>query len=171
MFTIKRSRAACAVLVIVVGMGTFAAVMPIVSWAQGRSRIAPPLCDLRKFYLTQTEHSGNEALTACTQGYHMASLWEIFNPSSLKYDTALGFTEADSGYGLPLVSGWIRTGQFSSESDNCSAWTTDSATQSGRVIRPEDANNWENTPAQVTAPWESGRRTCDTRRKVWCVQD
>jgi hypothetical protein len=27
----------------------------------------------------------------CAVGYHMASLWEIHEPSNLRYDTALGF--------------------------------------------------------------------------------
>jgi hypothetical protein len=29
----------------------------------------------RKYYLTNSAHDGNEVLTACAAGYHMASLW------------------------------------------------------------------------------------------------
>ena len=46
----------------------------------------------RKFYLTQALHNGAQALSACAQGYHMASLWEIHDTSNLRYDTDLGLT-------------------------------------------------------------------------------
>ena len=68
----------------------------------------------REFYLTKTSFDGAHALTACASGFHMASLWEIFNVSVLEYDTSLGFTSADSGFGPPTVqNGWIRTGYIS----------------------------------------------------------
>jgi len=59
----------------------------------------------RKYYLTQTFHDGNEVLTACAVGYHMASLWEIQDPTSLRYDNILGFNRADSGSGPPSPTG------------------------------------------------------------------
>ena len=40
----------------------------------------------------------------------MASLGEIHDTSNLRYDTDLGLTLADSGFGPPIVFGWIRTG-------------------------------------------------------------
>jgi len=43
----------------------------------------------RKFYLTQGIFTGNQALSACVKGYHMASLWEIFGVSALTYNTKL----------------------------------------------------------------------------------
>src|SRR5260370_30729741 len=65
----------------------------------------------RKFYRTQTTFDGAHALTACVLGFHMASLWEIFNVSVLEYDTSLGATMDDSGSAPPAdVLGWIRTG-------------------------------------------------------------
>ena len=83
----------------------------------------------RKFYLTRTEHDGAHALTACAGGYHMASLWEIFDTSNLRYDTELGFTRDDSGFGPPIAQGWIRTGYIASGFGppgliNCKAWTS-----------------------------------------------
>jgi hypothetical protein len=59
---------------------------------------------LRKFYLTRTTHTGAEALSACAGGYYMASMWEIHDPSNLRYDTELGFTRGDSGFGPPSQS-------------------------------------------------------------------
>ena len=55
----------------------------------------------RSFYLTKTTHTGAQALAACAEGYHMASLWEILNPSNLRYDTELGVVVGDSGFGPP----------------------------------------------------------------------
>jgi len=49
------------------------------------------------FYLTTTTHDGDSALTACGPGFHMASLWEIHDPSDVEYDTTRGLTSADSG--------------------------------------------------------------------------
>jgi hypothetical protein len=61
-------------------------------------------------------------------GYHTASIWEVLDPSNLRYDTTQGFMEADSGSGPPTASGWIRTGRppLGSEfspAPNCFAWT------------------------------------------------
>jgi hypothetical protein len=74
----------------------------------------------RKFYLAQGGFTGSQALTACAVGYHMASLWEIFEVSTPRYDTTLGATTDDSGFGPPKFSGvdnlqfvgagYIRTG-------------------------------------------------------------
>ena len=44
----------------------------------------------REFYLTQLRHLAGEATTACA-GFHMASMWEILDPSNLRYNTNLGF--------------------------------------------------------------------------------
>ena len=68
----------------------------------------------KKFYLTQSGANGSQALTACDGGYHMASIWEILDPSNLKYDTNRGRTLGDSGSGPPSLGagvGWIRTGE------------------------------------------------------------
>src|SRR5262245_7913813 len=45
-----------------------------------------------RFYLSTDTFDGAHALAACSQGFHMASLWEIFDPTNLKYDTTLGQT-------------------------------------------------------------------------------
>jgi len=58
----------------------------------------------RKFYLTRGVFSGADALKACAKGYHMASLWEIFDVSTLRYNDKLGATSDDSGSGRPLRS-------------------------------------------------------------------
>ena len=65
----------------------------------------------RKYYLAPVGVGGNGALTACATGYHMASLWEIIDPSKLEYTTDLGDARTDSGSGpATFVGGWVRTG-------------------------------------------------------------
>ncbi len=135
----------------------------------------------RAFYLTPNPYPGKAALTACAAGFHMASLWEIFDPSSLTYDTALGFTVDDSGSGPPSgVGGWIRTGFYSSSSQtpgqaNCSLWT--SVEGSGTVVwlagvwlfpagAPEASNY-----IFMTLPWIAVAGSCTAGSRVWCVTD
>ena len=45
----------------------------------------------RSFYLTMTGHDGNDVLTACAAGYHMASMWEIVDPLEPELQHRIGF--------------------------------------------------------------------------------
>jgi hypothetical protein len=133
----------------------------------------------RMFYLTKNEYTGSQAaLTTCAAGYHMASLWEIFDPTNLRYNTDLGFNWtdrsliSDMGFGPPSgLPGWIRTGQpsLSSFFNNCNAWTTDSG--NGTVILlNSDWGGKSGVPVTV-APWVSLVAGCSIPVRVWCVQD
>lgn len=129
----------------------------------------------RKFYLTQTFHKGGEPLFACADGYHMASLWEIFDTSNLRYNTELGQTTDDSGSGPPRVPffGWIRTGAESNGSNepgtgNCNAWTTSDSGFIGTVVAL--SSGWNDAPLLIS-PWNTGTHSCFASSRVWCVQD
>jgi hypothetical protein len=129
----------------------------------------------KKYYLTIDTFQGNEALTACDAKFHMASFWEIRDPTNLKYDTARGFTRTDSGFGPPTISsGWIRTGNQASASavagrGNCGAWTSNSSGDNGTAIRLIDI--WSDSGMAIS-PWEPSTATaCDIMRPVWCVED
>ena len=128
----------------------------------------------RKFYLTQTTHNGAQALSACAQGYHMASLREIFDTSNLSYDTDLGFTAADSGFGPTNRFGWMRTGESASNLPsagvgNCFAWTSADVGDFGTVAAP--SSSWGSL-GTVVSPWSSGTTSCNSSAiRVWCVQD
>jgi hypothetical protein len=138
---------------------------------------------VRQFYLTQTFYNGAQAKTACAEGYHMASIWEIADPSSLEYNTALGRTSPDSGAGPPTAfgralpppsaRGWVRTGHASSTSatagmGNCAAWESNSNSHSGTVANlPSD---WTGGTEDVGV-WNAEVRACDMNSWVWCVQD
>jgi hypothetical protein len=131
----------------------------------------------REFYLTKDEaFTGAQALNACAEGYHMASLWEIFDTSNFKYNITLGLTSDDSGSGPPSGTvGWIHTGAGSSGQtegpglDNCFAWTSSSSSDNG--TRAYLIHVWETFPSARLDPWATGISNCDLQQRVWCVQD
>jgi hypothetical protein len=131
----------------------------------------------RKFYVTKNSISdGSHALQACAPGFHMASIWEILEVSNLRYDRALGFTTADSGFGPPSgVFGWVRTGWTPDVAStpgigNCDAWRSNNPAHHGTLI--ELPNDWENISLGIEiGSWHAGPSTCDFETRVWCVQN
>ena len=169
MRTVKTSLLAVICLLIVAGM--LVALTPLAGQSQGQSPRGP-----RKFYLTQTAHDGNEALTACAAGFHMASLWEIFDPTQLRYDTTLGYVNDDSGSGPPSSFGWIRTGREanaisepSGGAVNCNAWTSDNGFHEGSAVSLTAA--WHLGNVSAVTPWRATIGICSDPSRVWCVQD
>ena len=131
----------------------------------------------RAFYLADASRDGASAFSACEQGFHMASLWEIHDVSSLRYATEIGVAvqSDDSGEGPPSgSSGWVRTGYASHGSssipgiENCSAWTSNSKFLTGTHAYLQ--HNWGDTPTAV-APWVGASGGCDLSKSVWCVED
>jgi len=130
---------------------------------------------LRKFYLTQSTVQGANADIACAAGYHMASLWEIFDTSNLQYDTTLGVTAVDAGAGPPaVVTGWIRTGNAPSGTSaapgeaNCNAWSSSFSTDIGSFAGLP--GTWHVAGTRID-PWVGDAVTCDVAKRVWCVQN
>src|SRR5262249_46077726 len=119
---------------------------------------------------------GSHALQACFFGFHMASLWEIFNLTTLDYGfPGLDFRQDDSGFGPPtLVQGWIRTGYFSAGNsavaglDNCFAWTSNSASNNGPAAQLPTI--WS-APSTIISPWQASFVPCSIPRPVWCVEN
>jgi len=125
----------------------------------------------RRFYLTQGTSAAIDAPDACNSGFHMASLWEIFDMSQLKYDTVLGSSTGDSGQGPTTESGWIRTGNASGTAGsggiaNCSGYTSETGNGTAAQLLP----GWS-TAANSVSPWFAGAIACTTSLKVWCVED
>lgn len=173
MKTVRDSANAFALLLMVIAVG--AIVMPLISHGQGGGQNSPRRRELRRFYLTQNAFIGTQALSACASGHHMASLWEILDLSNLEYDTSIGFTRADSGFGPPSVAaGWVRTGASLLNEDtpgiaSCLAYTTANANVFGTTVKLPEAFN--SAAVTVISPWESSTPTCDHQIRVWCVQD
>jgi hypothetical protein len=146
-----------------------------------RGRPLASSASLRGYYLTQSTYNGAQAdgtdgngAGVCADGYHFASLWEILDPSNLKYNTDLGYTLADSGQGPPsFFGGWVRTGYTSSTDNtagvgNCNAWTSSDSGHRG---------TWAHLPDDWTAGgedmhvWEVYTGLCHQSGYVWCVAD
>ena len=125
----------------------------------------------RWFYLTTTTHNGANALTACEAGFHMASIFEIFDVSNLRYDAGRGRTKDDSGLGPPMTSGgWVRTGEAAYTADwvgvsNCDVWTSPNPSHYGTHVHL--SSDWP----VAQRIWAATTFTCGAAMPVWCVQD
>jgi len=135
-----------------------------------------------RYYLTSASAQGSGALAGCAAGYHMASLWEIADPSSLVYanDEPGAATCADGGAGPPAISfGWVRTGMDVEPSSQpgdvqCQLWTSNSGADKGTTASLPD--NWSYPTLGLFTlvsgtPWISQATDCDQMRRVWCVED
>ena len=131
----------------------------------------------RRFYVTFSRYNSNQVLTACSSGYHFASLWELYDVSNLVYSydhpDAAGWSSGDQGFGPPAQwNGWIRTGYISSIENvpgkaNCANWTSTTSGQYGSIIRLQ--NIW-NTPTNMGS-WLVDVQACNYDLYVWCVED
>ncbi len=158
------------------GQGEVVASGPQAPLDHARNRPLASSAGMRQYYLTKTTHNGADADEAgvCASGYHFASLWEILDPSNLKYNPALGTTVPDSGQGPPtLYVGWARTGYNPTHSDNagranCDAWTSSSDGERGTYayLRSE----WATTEPAIHV-WKAGTTRCSLAKLVWCVED
>lgn len=130
---------------------------------------------LRRFYLTKATFDGGTALEACNNGYHTASLWEIYDFSNLRYERTLGLSNTDSGFGPPTATpGWIRTGYSgnpfgSAGLSNCLAYSINLPSYSGTVV--EIPADWGGVAATKVGLWNAGTSSCGSHNHVWCVQN
>lgn len=147
----------------------------VLQW-NGSQWTAATLSRARKYYQTSATFAANQALTACAAGYHMANFAEIFNTSSLEYATsqpgaALG---QDSGSGPPFsITGWVRTGVGSGINNqvgggNCLSWTTNLSTSHGTTVALNP--DWLGAATNMS-PWGGLPSTCNSSRRVWCIEN
>ena len=140
--------------------------------ASGRQTAPAGAGGVREYYLTTTTYNGANASTACAAGYHMASMWEILDPSSLRYNSVLGHARDDSGAGPPIDRGWVRTGYMSNNENyagraNCSAWTTTAGYGTTAILPNQWRADWEDLLAWNVYTWLCNSTTA----RVWCVAD
>ena len=135
---------------------------------------------MRQYYLTKDSFKGSKpsgsngsGAGVCANGYHFASLWEILDPSNMKYDTLLGDDSLDSGKGPPsFTSGWVRTGSSSNNSPNpghanCSNWEL--VTGFGTVVSL--TTNWTDSSNRDIFVWDAAFQPCGLEVQVWCMED
>lgn len=130
----------------------------------------------RHFYVSSSNYPTTTVKTACASGYHMASLWELYDVSNLTYDYdhPAARTQADSGYGPPSYwYGWVRTGYNSSGDSttgtgNCLNWSNTDSGYYGVSVRL--SRTWETAPGDM-GPWDATSFPCNSTGPVWCVGD
>jgi hypothetical protein len=143
----------------------------------------------RRFYLTGNAVLGGAATSACIPGFHMASLWELRDPSNLAFAHYLNYSVntgiVDLGQGPPSgfgtgagggdqsLSGWIRTGYFTggggAGNANCAGWTNSTSASNGSLAMLD--TNWADPGLTDQSPWVSVAHACNLTFKVWCVED
>ena len=138
----------------------------------------------RAFYLAKSsfddgEWTGDIATQACGTGFHMASIWEILDPSNLSYAStrADAVTRPDSGMGPPVDSlGWVRTGNVSASSGvwgeaNCSSWSTKETNTYGTTVFLPGTWVYMNDEVGTIEPWGMSSEDCHYPYPVWCIED
>ncbi len=149
--------------------------------ASSQSDPAVPSSRIRGYYLTKSDsYNGSQAggingsgAGVCACGYHFASLWEILDPSNLKYNTNLGDIQDDSGNGPPsFISGWARTGYSSNNNSNpgqanCSNWESTSGVGTITSL----SSDWTNSDERDISVWDAALQGCNVTAQVWCVED
>ena len=148
-----------------------------------KQNTAAPGDSRRAFYLTQATFTGDQAAGTgvCADGFHFASMWEIVDVSSLKWDITRGSFTADSGEG-PIVGwwGWIRTGGAADNGTtvgvaNCGVvfpWDSSSSEHSGTAVQlPHPSFIAWGDPATRISPWSGTASECSMALGVWCVED
>lgn len=173
--TVGRTTAARGLTRVSYAVVTAAGLLLAASVLTSPSSAAGPKRDSRRaYYLSQLSVAGDQALAACVSGFHMASLYEILDPSSLRYDTTFGVVTGDSGSGPPRNFGWIRTGNVTQSSTtsipgnaNCNAWQTSSPDIYGSLVGLDD---WTNAAISIH-PWRATSARCNSIVNVWCVED
>jgi hypothetical protein len=192
MFRIQfRIRSSYGVLLRTLSVLTLLPVTLLVAPTMNRAQAIPPdspsaptaISGVRQYYLSPVLAPANAARSACTDGYHFASIWEIADPSALKYNPSLGISSPDSGNGPPtaisfmgnplVVRGWVRTGFSYSVLDspgqaNCANWVSDYGFYWGTTANLP--STWTSDQQDIGV-WSVGVSTCDTSLRVWCVQD
>lgn len=138
----------------------------------------------RWFYLTaDPDYNGRDALGVCEPGFHMASMWELRDPSNLLYAWELGsqivHRNGDSGWGPPIGDfGWIRTGDIALTTlstagfHNCNGYRSSSSTHYGSIMKLDFVIGEVVAQAyQLHLDLAWYRRTCNMDYRVWCVSD
>ena len=134
----------------------------------------------RRFYVSPVGVMGDSTLTACDDGFHMASIWEMLDVTRLRYDTSRGHLTSDMGSGPPnVLAAWVRTGRGDGNQDfagraNCDSWTSANPLHYGSFAVLQSYWNplQGGPPADSRLPgWQGGSASCDTNARVWCIED
>lgn len=126
---------------------------------------------VRQFLKSMSQGQADQATAACPSGFHMASLFDIMDPSAFSY---AGTKFVDTGEGPQTqLPAWIRTGSVFSETvdiigrANCNSWTSNSPEHFGTVA----SLGWDNNLTMERFPWNVAVFPCDSFLPSWCAED
>ena len=136
----------------------------------------------KMYYLTVTSFNGGDAITACDSGFHMASISEILDPSSLQYDTMRStpaFEEPSyyQGFGPPSDQmGWVRTGFFPiADKPDYSDFSMSGFDQHSGTTLSLHTQIWGDPytdpyPTDTETGWHVNQIAYNRPQQVWCVE-
>jgi len=128
---------------------------------------------LKLYYLTASSFAGDVATQACATGYHMASIAELSDLGNHRYvifDPDAYKANGDQGHGPPTnIYGWLRTGETTSATSNCSLWKSTSSGDTG--LTAAITINIGGAPSVQALVWDLESDSCTATNHVWCVED
>ena len=166
------------VLVTLVGMVGVSRTGIAVSTLQAAVNDGAP-AKAKVYYLTVNSFTGGDAITACDSGFHMASLSEIQDPSSLQYAnrSTAAYDSLVDGQRLGPPSyqmGWVRSGVYlpSGFVYDCGDFLNNHDNPSGTIL---GLNDWFEAGTEQTAStlirWQAIHQSCSQPDPVWCVEN
>jgi len=135
----------------------------------------------KMYYLTRDQVNGDQAIAACSTGFHMASISEIQDPSNLQHanriTTVYDSLVDDPGSGPPSNHmGWIRSGVYppSGFVYDCDDFPNEHNVQLGTTVALHSfsVNAGPGQPtSHPTMWWHAALHPCNQPEPAWCVED
>lgn len=136
----------------------------------------------RRYYLTAGLYDGAAASTACASGFHLASVWELYDLGALRYDGPAGEVHVVEAAGPgPYMEGsdaygWMRNGVTQADTlqdpgANCAHWTSSEPGHWGQTGAPTRSGISTTYPQTVYGAWFMQPFRCATMIRAWCVED
>ena len=135
----------------------------------------------KMYYITKNTFDGSDAIKACDTGFHMGSISEIQDSSSLQYvNRSISVYDSlvdDEGLGPPSNHmGWVRSGVYppSGFVYDCEDFQDIRDNHAGTTLVFKDSSEVgaEQTVYTPSAWWQAALQSCTTQPEpVWCVED
>jgi hypothetical protein len=135
----------------------------------------------KKYYLTVNGFTGGDAIKACDRRFHMASLFEIQDPSNLQYvnrsTPVYDSLVDDQGLGPPSNRmGWVRSGVYppSGFVYDCPDYWDQHDPHTGTTLTLNAHSFYAAPDLPASHPntwWSAALRPCSQPVLVWCVED
>ncbi len=135
----------------------------------------------KEYYLTKNTFTGSEAIMGCDSGFHMASISEIQDASTLQYAnrSTAAYESLLGGQRLGPPSngmGWVRSGVYPPAGFvyDCEDFLDIRDNRSGTTLAHYDFPFNSDALQPVSYPtkgWYTTQYACSQPEPVWCVED